>query len=54
MLFTNSEKRYGSFSRTVSLPQNVTRDEVDAHHDNGDLTVAIPKVGKLENKKIEI
>lgn len=38
------EVRYGSFSRTVTLPGEVTQDAVSADYDNGVLTVRVSGV----------
>lgn len=37
-----SEFRYGTFSRSVTLPPGVDRDDVKASYDNGVLEVRIP------------
>jgi HSP20 family protein len=37
-----SEFRYGSFSRTISLPPNVDEDNISASYDKGILTVTVP------------
>lgn len=51
-----SEFRYGSFSRTLSLPDNADPDDVSANYSHGILTVTIGiKEEKSESaKKIEI
>ena len=38
----HSEVRYGSFTRSVRLPQGTRTDEVTARYDAGVLTVAVP------------
>jgi HSP20 family protein len=48
------ERRYGSFSRAVSLPPQVDTAKVDARFDDGVLTVEVPKVEKAKPKKIQI
>src|SRR4051812_48498337 len=38
-----TERRFGSFSRSVGLPFEVTDQNVDARYDKGILTIRIPK-----------
>ncbi|WP_168198668.1 Hsp20/alpha crystallin family protein [Nesterenkonia sp. NBAIMH1] len=38
------EIRYGTFSRTVSLPSDVDQDSISAGYENGVLTVRVPGV----------
>lgn len=38
-----SERQYGSFCRTVALPDGVDRDRIEAAFSNGVLTVTLPK-----------
>jgi len=37
------ERRYGSFSRSIGLPEGVDFDKIDAKFKNGVLTVKLPK-----------
>ena len=37
------ERRYGSFSRTIGLPQGVVEDQISARSDNGVLEVHVSK-----------
>ena len=48
------ERRYGAFSRAVSLPPQVDTTKVDARFTNGVLTVEVPKIGKAKPKKIQV
>ncbi|CAG8442076.1 8747_t:CDS:2 [Acaulospora morrowiae] len=48
------ERRYGSFSRTISLPQNAKSDEITAKFDQGILEVKIPKGETPGSKKITV
>lgn len=48
------ERRYGAFSRSLSLPRNVKADEIEATFDKGVLTVRVPKAEQAKPKKIEI
>ncbi|CAH1767238.1 11_t:CDS:2 [Entrophospora sp. SA101] len=47
------ERRWGSFSRALSLPRNVKADDVVAKYENGVLEVKIPKA-EQSGKKITI
>jgi len=51
-----SERRYGSFRRTIPLPEGVDRDKVEAKFKNGLLTVELPKTPEAQqkSKKIEV
>lgn len=49
-----SEISYGSFSRTVPLPWKLDYNKVTADCSNGVLTVAIPKIASIDDKKQKI
>lgn len=51
-----SERRYGTFSRTVPLPSGIDADKASAKLDGGVLTVTLPKTAeaKQKDRKIEI
>jgi HSP20 family protein len=49
-----SERSFGSFRRTISLPQGVKADTIDAEFKNGVLTITVPKEEKIQSRKIEI
>ncbi|MFD0542186.1 Hsp20/alpha crystallin family protein [Streptomyces mexicanus] len=50
-----SETRYGSMSRTVTLPPGANEDEVTADYTNGMLTVSVGMGReKTEEKHIEV
>ncbi len=49
-----SERRYGKFSRIFTLPQDVNTDAIEARFEEGVLTVTLPKVEKVQPKKINI
>jgi HSP20 family protein len=40
----SSEFYYGNFSRSVTLPQDIKQDEIQANLDNGVLEILVPKV----------
>ena len=49
-----SERRYGSFSRTVRLAMDVEVDKVEAAYKDGVLTITLPKAETAHTKKIEV
>jgi HSP20 family protein len=48
------ERRYGSFSRAIALPQTADTDRVEASFDKGVLTVRVAKAEKAKPRKIQI
>ena len=48
------ERRYGSFSRSIALPQTVDENKIEAKYDNGVLEVAVPKAEVARPKKIAV
>lgn len=50
------ERRFGSFNRSIRLPENVNEGRIQAAFKKGVLTITLPKkeVTKKEGKKIEI
>ena len=50
----HSETRYGSFRRTLPLPEGVDTEHVDAQYANGVLTLHLPKTAPPPQKKIEV
>lgn len=49
-----SERRFGSFRRSISLPDGAKTDAIKAEFKNGVLNVEIPKEEKAQPKRIEI
>ncbi|MCE5267602.1 MAG: Hsp20/alpha crystallin family protein [Planctomycetaceae bacterium] len=49
-----SETRYGSFRRTIPLPDGVDTEKVDARYTNGVLTLRLPKTPQAASKRIEV
>lgn len=48
------ERSYGSFSRSFTLPQSVSSENVTADYQNGVLRVALQKREEVKTKRIEI
>ena len=48
------ERSYGRFSRSLSLPQGVDADQVQAEFDKGVLEVRIPKPAERKPHRVEI
>jgi len=51
--FMKREFGFNSFSRSFSIPESVNADKIKASHNNGVLTIELPKIeeAKLKNKK---
>jgi len=52
--YIRRERRHGSFSRSVVLPEGVDPDKAEATFDDGILTLTIPKVAEAKPKVIKI
>ena len=54
--FYRSERSYGSFQRTLSLPEDAAKDVIDASFKNGVLTITCPRkaIAQTPTKRIEI
>lgn len=48
------ERRYGTFSRSITLPAGIEGDKIDARYENGVLKLHLPKVEEVKPKKISI
>ena len=48
------ERRFGRFMRSITLPNAVAADQVEAVSDNGVLTLTLPKIEEVKPKRIEI
>jgi HSP20 family protein len=48
------ERRFGSFSRSVTLPPGVQEDTISARYENGVLEVRVPKPEEPKPKRIQI
>jgi HSP20 family protein len=49
-----SERFFGSFSRSVTLPSLVKVDGVKAAYEDGVLTITLPKAEEAKPKKIQV
>lgn len=45
---TRQEFNYASFSRAFTMPDGVMRDKIDAHYENGLLTLTLPKTDEAK------
>jgi HSP20 family protein len=52
--FARFERRYGTFSRTIGVPQGVSEDDVKATYEQGVLTVHVGKPEQPKPRKIQI
>lgn len=49
-----SEAYYGSFMRSFSLPAELDESKVDAHYEDGVLTIKVPKTAATKAKEVKI
>jgi HSP20 family protein len=52
--FYRFERRYGTFSRTIGLPQGTTEDAIKAEYKDGVLEVHVRKPEQAQPKRIEV
>jgi HSP20 family protein len=52
--FYRFERRFGSFSRTIGLPQNVSEDQIKADYHDGVLEVRVAKPETTKPRRIQI
>ena len=52
--FYRFERRYGSFSRAVGLPQGIDESKIAASYVDGVLEVRVPKAEEAKPRKIEL
>ena len=48
------ERSFGTFARSIRLPQTADADRIDATFDKGVLTVSVPKVEQAKPRTIEV
>jgi len=48
------ERRFGSFQRSLALPQGVKADEIVAGYEDGILTLTVPKAPEQKPQRIEV
>jgi HSP20 family protein len=48
------ERRYGSYTRSIPVPNGVKLDEIDAHYESGILNVRIPKTEEVKPRQISV
>lgn len=52
--YLRRERRYGEFTRTITLPSGLQTDKAEASFDNGMLTLKIPKSEQAKPKSIKV
>jgi len=52
--YRRTERTYGSFQRSFTLPSSVMSDKVEASYNAGVLTISLPKVEEAKPKEIEV
>ncbi|MFP4687304.1 MAG: Hsp20/alpha crystallin family protein [bacterium] len=52
--YYRSERFFGEFQRTFTLPEGVDAEQVNANFDNGVLKVVLPKAPEAKKRSIEI
>ncbi len=52
--FYRYERRFGTFSRTIGLPQGTTEDKIRAEYNNGVLEVHVQKPEEPKPKRIQV
>jgi len=49
-----SERRYGAFQRSFTVPDGIDADKIDATFKDGVLTVSLPKTAEAQKKEKQI
>lgn len=52
--YVHTERRYGSFRRSIRLPATVDAERIAAEHVNGVLTVTMPKTAAAQARRIPV
>lgn len=48
------ERRFGSFQRSLALPQGMKVEDITANYEDGILTITVPKAEEEKPKRIEV
>lgn len=48
------ERRFGSFSRSISLPTSIKSDDITATYENGVLKLTLPKTEEVKPRRIPV
>jgi HSP20 family protein len=52
--FYRFERRHGTFTRTIGLPQGVSEDGIAAEYENGVLEIHVPKPEQSKPRRIQV
>ena len=52
--FYRFERRFGTFSRSIGLPQGVSEDSIKASYADGVLQISVPKPEEVKPKRIQV
>jgi HSP20 family protein len=52
--YTRIERHYGSFRRSILLPEGIDPNKVTADYENGTLTIRIPRKETAQSKRIQV
>lgn len=52
--YIRQERRYGSFSRSVLLPEGLDKSKAEAAFENGVLTITFPKTEEVKPKSVKV
>jgi len=52
--YIRQERRYGSFTRSIALPEGLDKDKAEAGFENGVLTVTFPKSEEVKPKSVKV
>ena len=52
--YHHRERRFGVYSRSITLPTSIKADAIEAHYDAGVLTLELPKTEEVKPRRIQI
>ncbi len=52
--YVRTERTFGNFYRSFTLPKSIEADDIEASYDHGVLTIDIPKTGEPTTRQIEV